>query len=394
LNATQANGAQAAVVKTNSSQTVKYAKASGGEAPSFGDAATFTFADGDFLYIEVTAENGIDKNVYKIEVQVGRDTTLSSLSIGGVSVSDYGVPAAALADVVSGRLVFAAVDNTPRAIAVTPADSGAAVTWTAAETDPAETAFGTTTPLAFTEGGYLYVKVTAANGTTTAYYKIQIGVPAIVEKIEAGGSSVPVYRFTPPEGSTWGDYKTLAFTVMVADQTSYSESAARAHIVGNYPASNFIETTGAFSKLSSWNDARLVNISNGGTLSAIIGDPGLYAWKELSSPIVLEDIAADGKSDSSYTTDSYYPAADAAGPFYFGLGLTVNPNSAADRTVTYYIKDVALVKADGTKLLADDLATEFGSVTLGNLKCIFSNAAGAVVNRTLEAEPLPPSAAE
>jgi hypothetical protein len=174
---------------------------------------------------------------------------------------------------------------------------------------------------------------------------------------------------------------------MVADQASYDETAARAHIMGNYQASNF-GANGAYSVLSNWNYARLVTISNGGTLSAIISAPGLYTWKELTYPIAVDNSLVDG----SYNAGTYYPAATATGSFYFGIGLTVNPNSAADRTVTYYIKDVALVKADGTtKLPADPLSTSFGSTTLGQLRCIFSNAAGAVVTRTLEPEPAAPA---
>jgi hypothetical protein len=711
------NNAAVAVTKANTGQTVKYAKVTGNAVPSFSDTATFSFEDGDFLYIEVTAENGVNKAVYKLQVQVDRDTTLSALSIGGVEVTSLGTPAAALADVTAGTVLFNAAQPTEGyAVSATATDTEASVEWAGVATDTNTATFGTTSPIEFQDQGYLYVKVVAANGTTTAYYKIQVnllmtatikygqpeikassekyidpkwdsvtetyqiakvaqessgdykaaptttgiakalfdedglylyvvvtdpavdttggsahlkdsvelfinegvdgsgelikapvgyadkggqyrvdavgaisgdpatassavnpskvsaweteggyvvifqapwrfldqypledgkkvgfelqinacsnsgrdgvvvwnniahtnyqnvsdygeavldlngnvlkinaknpvvsahpaskaytpplpnaadaltvtatspdsgtltyqwysntvnsyeggtaisaqtgtsytppltegttyywvavtntitdngdggtktavlpsgiasivvsGVP-LIEKIEAGGSSVPVYRFTPPGGSVWGDYKTITFTVMLADEASNTESAVRAHIMGNYPASNFGDS-GTFSKLSSWNDARLVNISNGGAMSTIIGtDYTLFTWKELSYPIVLDDIPS-GQKDNSYARETYYPASDAADPFYFGLGLSINPNSAADRTVTYYIKDVALVKADGTKLPADDLATVFGNTTLGQLKCIFSNAAGAKVIRTLEAEPSAP----
>jgi hypothetical protein len=709
LSSATQNGPAIVVTKSNVAQTVKYAKVTGEGEPSFDTGSTFDFADGDFLYIEVTAENGINKNVYKLEIHVGRDTTLSALSIGGVPVINLGSPAATLNEAVAGTVLFNTlqpVGGYP--VVITPTDSGAAVSWAAVSTDTGTAVFGTTSPVVFTDQGYLYVKVVAANTTTTAYYKIQVnlmrtgtikygqpeikassdqfidpiwasvqdtytiakvfqtdssaayiaaptttgvakalfdasglyvyvavtdpavdttggsdhtkdsvelfineavddsgdlikipatyadkggqyrvnaagaisGDPAaaasavspskvsawttetgyvvifqapwrfadqyplaqnkkigfelqinacsgggrdgvmvwnniahtnyqnvsdygeasldldgnilavnakvpvisthplgavytdtsgqaapltvsaasqdggtlsyqwysntvnaysggapidgqtsdsytpnisadgttyywvvvtntindnsdggiktatassgiagivvssvpLVEKIVAGGSSVPAYRFTPPEGKTWSDYKNFTFTVMVADQTSYDESVTRAHIVGNFSATNF-NANGQYSKMSDWGSDRFVIISNGAAFNSLLGGAALYEWKVLSYPITL-----DGGHSTALT-----PADESAGPFIFGLGFTVNPNTAAERTVTYYIKDVALVEGDGTKLFADALATPFNSTTLGQLKCVYSNAVGAVVNRTLEPEPEAPS---
>ncbi|MDR1216435.1 MAG: hypothetical protein LBK25_07125, partial [Treponema sp.] len=61
-------GKAVTVTKGQSGQTLKFAKVTGNGAPSFGDTATFDFADGDILYIEVTAENGIAKNIYKVDI--------------------------------------------------------------------------------------------------------------------------------------------------------------------------------------------------------------------------------------------------------------------------------------------------------------------------------------
>ena len=207
----------------------------------------------------------------------------------------------------------------------------------------------------------------------------------LVEKITAGGSNVPAYQFTPPAGSTWSDYKKLTFTVLVADQGSYDNTACRAYIVGSYQASNF-GSTGVWSKNNGWNDARLVNINNGAVLSAILGSPGLNVWKTMESTIIIEDIPTEQK-DNQYAPDTYYPAAGATGPFYFGLGLTVNPNGGPTQpTITYYIKDVALVKENGDELPADDLmgSTSAGA-SVGQLYCSFSTS--GVTQRVLEAEP-------
>jgi hypothetical protein len=706
-NATK-NDAEVEVTKTVANQTVKYAKVSGDGAPSFGTDTSFSFEDGDFLYIEVTAENGTTKTVYKLEILIGRDTTLSAISIGGVSVTNLGTPAATLAGATAGTVLF----NTPQpsdgyAVVVTPTDEDADVKWAAVTTDTNTATFGETTPIVFTDGGYLYVEVTAANGTNKAYYKIRVnllmtatikyGTPTIaantidaiwnsvtetysiakvfptdstpdyianptttgvakalfdeeglyvyvevtdpsvdssgggnhekdsvelfinegvdvdgkplktpisynntggqyrvgangaisgdpaaagnaidpskvsawttedgyivifqapwrflnlypledgkkigfelqinacsdggregvmvwnniahgnyqdvtdygeatldagdhvfvihakepiisahpagkgyigssttavpltvtaaspdggnltyqwysnttnsyeggavisgesgtsytpniaadgtkyywveitntitdngdggtktatarsgiagivvssvplVEKIEAAASSVPAYRFSPPQGSTWSDYKKMTFTIMVTDEASYNQVSARAHIVGNYSASNF-GTSGIYSN-GNWGGERILNIEGGtgtSTIKTILGDPGLNVWK------VLE-------YDTSTFSGSTVPAANATGPFYFGLGLTLNPNNLdADNkgdTVAYYIKDIALVKENNDKLYADDLFVSFGSTSLGQIWCKFDVNNGLVV-RTLEPEPSAPS---
>jgi hypothetical protein len=712
----QKNNAIVEVTKTAQAASVKFAKASGTGTPGFGTTDTFTFADGDFLYVEVTAENGIARSVYKVEVQIGRTATVTAIQIGQRAVSSLGEPAGTVTGITTPGTILMNQEQPPGGyvVAAVPSDPDATVKYGAAS-GAAQPSFDTNTTIQLTDGGYLYVEVTAANGTTRLYYKIQVNLPMsgiikygspeikassekyvdalwndvtldtynivkiypgdsagypsppattgvakalwdetglyvyvdvtdptvdtavpgaadhtsdsvelfinedgntervnntgsyvgrggqyrvgahgeksgdapaqtlasgwpkddnsgyvvifrapwryknnfpleggkkigfelqinactqngareavivwnniahtnyqnvtdfgvatldlnghtltvnakdplitahpsgniytstggtasaltvtaasrdggtityqwysntvnnytngmpidgqtnasytpdisaegtsyywvsvtntitdngdggiksailpsgiasilvssvpLVEKIEAGASSLPVYQFTPSGGSTWSDYKTITFTVMVADQTSYDESATRAYIGGSYQASTF-GPSGTFTKLSGWNDARLVKITDGAVLKTLIDDPGLNIWKTVSYPIVMDDIPA-GQKDASYATATYYPAAAATGPFYFALGFSVNPNNGSGRTVTYYIKDVALVKADGTtKLLADSLmGTTSAGASVGQLKCIFSNDSGAKVIRTLEAEPATP----
>ncbi|GHV89223.1 hypothetical protein AGMMS50267_15830 [Spirochaetia bacterium] len=692
LSNTEKTNAPIAVTRFNPNQTVKFAKVTGTGAPSFGADTSFTFADGDFLYIEVTAENGTNKGIYKVEVQISRDTTLSVLNIGGTVVESPGTPAATLAGVTAGTVLLTN-PGTGHAIIATPTDSEATVTWAAGASDPVDGAFVTTSPLTFVDGQYLYVKVVAGNGTTTAYYKVQVNLlmtatikygavdiqpsvnkfidplwasvtetyriekiygtdsddaweaaqaaaptaygvakalfdedglyvyveitdpnvdttgtsahlkdsvelfineavngsneliktpagyadkggqyrvdaadgvssdpavavvtkhsawtktggyvvifqapwrfkdqypvtankkigfelqinacsngnrdgvlvwnniahgnyqnvtdfgeatldlnghtlavnaknptitanpvgklyqpgvsvvdltvggtspdggtvtyqwysntansytdgaavgtgatytpsttadgvttyywaavintiadnsdggtktatvnstiaavrfssVALVEKIVAGGSSIPVYGFTLPAGDTWGDYTKWTYTLLVADTVSYEHTAGRGTIAGNYPASNF--ATGVYSQ-GNWGGERIVDIPNAATLKDYLGDPGLNVWvpREVAIP----------------ATGGSVPAAGATGHFYFGIGLTLNQNSLAEGskgdTIAYYIKDVALENADGSKrVYADDLVSfwckfhvDFGSVT-----------------RTLEANPAP-----
>jgi hypothetical protein len=195
---------------------------------------------------------------------------------------------------------------------------------------------------------------------------VRVSSVPLVEKIVASGSSVPVYGFTLPEGDHWSDYTKWTFSVLVADQATLDHTAARGTIAGNYTTSVF-GATGVYT-LTDWGSQRIVDILAGQAAPALktyLGDPALLAWttKEIDIP----------------ATGGLVPAANATGPFYFGLGFTVNQNSGSG-SVSYYIKDVALSNADGSKLVPADDLVQFW--------CQFSTS--GTVTRTLEVEPTEP----
>jgi hypothetical protein len=144
--------------------------------------------------------------------------------------------------------------------------------------------------------------------------------------------------------------------------------------VGNYALANF-GSSGELSKLSNWGSDRLLIIANNVAISNILGSEYTSGtWKTLTYSITSPDGAAN-----------MVPAADAAGPFYLGIGFAVNQSNAAGEAVTYYVKDVALVGTDDSKVEADPLDTVDGALTLGQLKVRFQEGPGVV--RTLEPEP-------
>jgi hypothetical protein len=68
-----------------SSSTLRYARVRSNNAtPSFSTNAIMTFTDQDILYIEVTAENTVDKAFYKLLVGVGRITNIEKLTFIGM----------------------------------------------------------------------------------------------------------------------------------------------------------------------------------------------------------------------------------------------------------------------------------------------------------------------
>jgi hypothetical protein len=253
----------------------------------------------------------------------------------------------------------------------------------------AQTGISYTPPL--TNGTtYYWVTVTNAitdngdGGTKTA--TVPSGIASIVvstvelfEKIVAGSCSVPVYRFTLPDGKTWSDYKEMTYTVLIGDETtlSFTGNQIRSHIVGNYALADF-GSTGELGKQSGWGDDRIEIIANNVGISNIVGaDYQAYTWKKLTYDITTPDSSCP-----------LLPTSDAVGPFYLGIGFAVNESNLADGAVTYYVKDVALIGTDDSLLPADPLDTVDGALTLSQLKVKFQ--AGPGVTRTMEALPTAP----
>lgn len=179
------------VVTSSTGATVRYAKAAGAAEPAFGANDTFTFADGDFLYIEITSENGLVTKYYKLEVQIGHDATLKSVTLGETEqVSDVylGKPADSW-DVPTADQGIFQTDPQPStgpglAVEIVPTDKDASVSWAVRDesTAPvAEPSFA-----AYTSGethrfdgakDYLYIKIESSNHENVNYYKMRIVVP-------------------------------------------------------------------------------------------------------------------------------------------------------------------------------------------------------------------------
>jgi hypothetical protein len=382
----QKTSAAVAVTKAHNGQAIRYAKVTGAGEPQFGAASTFTFAAGDFLYIRVTADNGIAQKVYKIKIEHD-SAVLPVIELYPTNIA-------------------CARDAVVAAFSLTLSGTGTATTYQWYSNTVNSNEDGTLlvgedqaefTPPTDTAGTMYYYVVISNPGSVPGQADISITSDTMrvivteeavedVEKITAGGSCTPAYRFTLPEGKQWSNYTKIKFKVLVDDNLTINMAATRAHIMGNYTMANF-GNNGEYSVLQDWNRARLVTISNSGNMSDILGTEYLQStWKQLEYSILEGNPLKDGGYEATY-----YPDATATGPFFFGIGLSVNPNQNASGVCIYYVKDIMLSDDNGENtVLADDLTTVFKETTLGQLKLIFNNTvAGARVEREIVANPVP-----
>lgn len=128
------------------------------------------------------------------------------------------------------------------AIQITAKNKNANAKWAAGSAIPAESAYGTTTPITFNEGDKLYVKVT--NGEFASYYKINIYfiIPAIIyygQPVINGSTLDPIWGETNPSLYNGPDLQiTRIATNEVTPNFKFLNTAdgAKAHTLGKAKA--------------------------------------------------------------------------------------------------------------------------------------------------------------
>ncbi|GBU27132.1 hypothetical protein R84B8_00657 [Treponema sp. R8-4-B8] len=170
--------------------TVEYAFSADGTFAATNN--THTFADGDYLFVKVTAENQVNISYYKIEVQIGRDATLKNVKIGESDADSLGTPRTSW-----GNGNWGVAGSTQRGtcqadgkmpeegftVVIEANDEEATVVWArtpprgAASTSviyPEPTAYDGTSPYQFPpDASDLIIKVTSANKGTTNWYQVR-----------------------------------------------------------------------------------------------------------------------------------------------------------------------------------------------------------------------------
>ena len=188
--------------------TVRYAVVTGDSAPGTFQPATtpLSIKDQDFLYVEVTAENTVDREYFKYRMSVARIATIANLNLnfGGTIGTDEifgkGLPQESWADVGFGEYSTADQPSAGLGVELVLDDPDASYGF-AKLTDPsgAEPAFSIPDKIRFdsnnTNTEVLAIKVTSANGLVTMYYKIKIFNKAA--NIKTHPKAAWYYRGTP-----------------------------------------------------------------------------------------------------------------------------------------------------------------------------------------------------
>jgi hypothetical protein len=193
LSGASANNAAVAITKGAAGQTLSTAyvlKANIGTEPTWISMANTSttlpasVGDGDLLCFKVVSENDENTLIYKIEIQLGRNANLSAIKVGETNVTVRGTPAATWADVVAGNVTVLTANKDSVVVTVT-GEAGQTISFAYVQevnkdTEPEAWSnmapTNTTTVPSVADGDLLCFKVVAENGTTTQYYKIEVGM--------------------------------------------------------------------------------------------------------------------------------------------------------------------------------------------------------------------------
>ncbi|WP_461255868.1 hypothetical protein [Treponema sp. R80B11-R83G3] len=192
-----------------------------------------TINDGNFLYVEVTAENQFDKEYFRFKVSVGRIVDIASLKFGIVSedaetdiqVYSVGLPNEDWTKVGIGGYETANQPLTGFYIKLKPDDEDSKIVYGKISSDtagqPTYTADNTPTKIRLDGQEALAIKVTSANNAVTQYYKVRItnlaativkhpkaawyyqGTPAVPLTIELSPPDTGQYTYQWHEADSW-----------------------------------------------------------------------------------------------------------------------------------------------------------------------------------------------
>jgi hypothetical protein len=170
-----ATNAEVIAVGFEATSTFRFARVPKDSAaePVFRAASRMTFSDEDTLYVEVTAENKVDKAVYKFVVLVGRIANLAKLSFDSTEVVSKGFPNAEWGSVSQGSFASADMPSGGWSIIIEKEDPGSTCEYRLTDGDPAAapdtgwieiTATTSLAKVVFNNSNWLAIKVTSQGG--------------------------------------------------------------------------------------------------------------------------------------------------------------------------------------------------------------------------------------
>jgi hypothetical protein len=175
------------------------------------------------------------------------------------------------------------------------------------------------------------------------------------EKVSLADNWYPPYYFELPAGKTWSDYSGITFDFLFGPNAMEKGAGSRSirlmgnyskdyfsfvqHDagVGNYPDGLMIAKFDDYNASCILNDLGQSNKTIAAALESLGMVPEVWKWFTISHKI-------DGSNkNGSYNMDNL-PAADAAGPFIFGVGVP----GGGDGGTTTFLRNVTLVGNTGT----------------------------------------------
>ena len=193
----QSQNAEIIVTKYDSNSKVKYGIAANSTAkPDMKESNKFNLVDQTYLYIEVTAENTVDKAYFKFRIEVGRIASIKTLTFKGdankeFDIANTGTRAGNWASVANGNFQTADMPSTGFGVKIELDDPVSRVSWEliANRNAAAPAVFNNPEKVIFDGTKVLALKIESDNvvngkAGATRYYKIEVTLLAAAFKTQ------------------------------------------------------------------------------------------------------------------------------------------------------------------------------------------------------------------
>ena len=178
--------------------------------------------------------------------------------------------------------------------------------------------------------------------------------PEMYPHVSNWHNSQPVWRFSMPAGQTWGNVQYITFDALINNPVMMTRTGIRSHVViTNVTATGDpVAPSAAGVFAAGWGSGRVLNVNDQVPFATVFGtDYELNTWRNFRWSF-------DENADTTNGWNLFRgPAVQGrTNDVVFGVGFAMNNTPATP--FDFFINNVALIMADGTRVNAHELTAE------------------------------------
>jgi len=201
-------------------------------------------------------------------------------------------------------------------------------------------------------------------------------IPAGAERLMLENGAYAIYKFDLPAGQTWGNYSKITADYMV-DQLNMAMAVRHWRLMGNYKEDFFkfaLEETMRFVNFGDHIENEYGTGTNNGPF-IIDNTPRSFARLEVKPNewFTVEYDITGAAGHAQLDRRNAIPAANATGPFYFGLGIS---GDGSMRGIYQFIRNITLHHKTDSSLNVISTGSGFPEPTFGGFSLMSSRESG------------------
>ena len=199
----------------------------------------------------------------------------------------------------------------------------------------------------------LFTADTHVSGNITLAAGWAVERPSIYPHVSTTQNAQGVWRFSMPDGQTWGDVQYITFESLIDDPVMMTRSQIRAHIViTNVTADGDpVAPSAAGIFAAGWGSGRVLNVNDNVPFTTVFGaDYELNTWRRFTWSF-------DENPGEGHALFRGSAVQSRTNDVVFGVGFAINPPLGLGN-FDYFIRDVALIMTNGDRVYSHALTGE------------------------------------